>query len=264
LTVHLSIPTVRRNGPGGSARLRYIERVKALLLASLVACSSAPAPRPVAPPASPPAAAEERFEMKVRQDFFDGMRGDAAALERAMAVCEAALAKNPKHAEAMVWHGAGLIARSIPKFRGNDMAGGVALYQQGMAEMDRAVALAPMNIAVRIPRGAVLLGMAPFVPADQQPQLYRTGIDDYEVTLAQQTAYFSKLTLHSREQLLYGLTDAYAAIGERDKARTYYQRMVSDAAGSELLARAKARADGEAVTGPTPCEQCHAGSRYHR
>jgi hypothetical protein len=36
------------------------------------------------------------------------------------------------------------------------------------------------------------------------------------------------------------------------------QRMTVDAAGSSLLARAKARAAGEAVAGPTPCQECHA------
>ena len=201
---------------------------------------------------------------KVRVDYFDGVRGDQAALDRAIAACEATLAKNPMHAEAMVWHGAGLVARSIPKFRSGDIAGGRALNQQGVEEMNRAVALAPTNVAVRIPRGAVLLAMAPFVPADQREALYRDGASDYEVTLAQQTAYFSKLTLHAREQLLYGLTDAYASLGDVEKARAYYQRMTSDAAGSELLDRAKARADGKPVDGPAPCEQCHAGSRYHR
>jgi tetratricopeptide (TPR) repeat protein len=241
--------------------------MKALSLAFVVlACSSTPSPRPVAPASAPaPAVATtaapehaERFDEKVRQDFFDGLRGDTAALDRAMALCDAALAKNPRDPEAMVWHGAGLIARSVPKFRSGDAAGGVPLYMQGLSEMNRAVALAPNNIGVRIPRGAVLLGMAPFVPADQKQHLLADAISDYEAALAKQEPRFAKLSLHAREQLLYGLTDAYASLGNLEKARAYYQRMTSDAAGSELLARAKARADGEKVDGATPCQQCHA------
>ncbi|HEY6039648.1 MAG TPA: hypothetical protein VIV58_35450, partial [Kofleriaceae bacterium] len=81
--------------------------MRILLLATLVACATAqpPAPVPAAPVAAAPAK-PERFEFKVRQDFFDGMRGDAAALDRAQKVCEDTLAKNPNHAEALVWHGA--------------------------------------------------------------------------------------------------------------------------------------------------------------
>src|SRR5262245_15120454 len=42
----------------------------------------------------------ERFDYLVREDYFAGLAGDQAALERAIKVCEEALAKNPKHAEA--------------------------------------------------------------------------------------------------------------------------------------------------------------------
>src|ERR1051326_6901329 len=53
-------------------------------------------------------AATTRFDFLVREDFFAGMAGNREAFNRAMKVCEDALAKNPKHAEAMVWHGSGL------------------------------------------------------------------------------------------------------------------------------------------------------------
>src|SRR4051812_12527716 len=49
----------------------------------------------------------ERFDEIVRGDFFAGMMGDTARLERGMKYCEEVLSKNPKHAEALVWHGGG-------------------------------------------------------------------------------------------------------------------------------------------------------------
>jgi len=201
---------------------------------------------------------EDAFDYKVRADFFDGLRGDTAALDRAIKLCEDTLAREPNHAEAMVWHGAGVMARASLAFRAGDRGNGVKLYQQGLAEMDRAVALAPSNIGVRIPRGAVLLVVAGYVPEPEKTRLVTRGASDYEVGLAGQEAYFGKLTLHAREQLLYGLTDAFATLGDQRKASAYYQRMMTDAAGSELLARAKARAAGEPVSGPTPCAECHA------
>jgi pentatricopeptide repeat protein len=99
------------------------------------------------------------------------------------------------------------------------------------------------------------------VPEPEKTKLLERGISDYEATLAAQSAYFGTLTLHAREQLLYGLTDGYAMAGQTDKARTTYERMRHDAAGSELLTRAAERAAGHTVAGDAPCEQCHAAAR---
>jgi hypothetical protein len=210
------------------------------------------------PRAAPGAAsAGERFDEIVRADFFDGLRGDTAALDRVVKLCEDTLAREPGHPEAMVWHGGAMIARAAAAFRSGDRATGLALYTQGMGEMDRAVELAPDHVGVRIPRGAVVLVTAPFVPEPEKSRLLQRGVSDYEVTLAAQAPRFAGLSLHAREQLLYGLLDGYAGLGDTAKAQAYYQRMARDAAGSQLLARAKARAAGEAVTGPTPCQECH-------
>jgi hypothetical protein len=40
--------------------------------------------------------------MLVREDFFSGFAGNAAALERGMRKCEEVLANDPKNAEALV------------------------------------------------------------------------------------------------------------------------------------------------------------------
>jgi tetratricopeptide (TPR) repeat protein len=233
--------------------------MRTTLLVLLAACASTQ-PAPVATPAAPPKAPAdaERFDFKVRQDFFDGMRGDAAALDRAQKLCEDTLARNPNHAEAMVWHGAALAARSREAFQRGDRDAGMALYTKALGEMDHAVELAPQSVGVRIPRGAVYLAMAPHVPEPERAKLAERGVSDYEATLAAQASYFSTLSLHSREQLLYGLTDGYAMLGQTDKARATYERMQHDAAGSELLPRAAERAAGHEVAGNAPCEQCHA------
>ena len=230
--------------------------MRQLLLVCLVACSHA---KPATQPAAPPVVAKaEAFDERVRADFFDGLRGDTAAMDRAMKVCEDELAKNPKHAEAMVWHGAGVVGRASLAFRAGDRATGMELYTKGLGEMDAAVALEPQNVGVRIPRGAVVLAMAPFVPEPEKTKLLERGVSDYETTYALQKDRFEKLTLHSREQLLYGLVDGYANMQQLDKAGERFALMQKQAAGSELLPRAEKRARGEAVDGPAPCEQCHA------
>jgi hypothetical protein len=49
------------------------------------------------------AAAQERFDMRVRNDFFAGFAGNQKALDRAMKICEEELARNPGNAAALVW-----------------------------------------------------------------------------------------------------------------------------------------------------------------
>src|SRR4051794_6416832 len=101
--------------------------------------------------------AAERFDVEVRNDFFAGFSGNKEALDRAMQKSEAVMAANPKHAEAMVWHGGGLMMLSRTAFQSGDTHKGSELFARAQKEMDDAVALEPDNVGVRIPRGAVLM-----------------------------------------------------------------------------------------------------------
>ena len=65
------------------------------------------------------AARAQRFDDLVREDFFAGMSGDTARFDRAMTTCEEMLARDPRNAPALVWHGAGLLVRSGIAFRAN-------------------------------------------------------------------------------------------------------------------------------------------------
>src|SRR6185369_2035569 len=96
--------------------------------------------------------APNRFDYVVREDFFAGFGGNDEALKRAMTKTEAALAEEPNHAEALVWHGAGLYFQAGQLFRKGDMPAGQQLATKGLEEMDRAVALSPKSVGVRVPR----------------------------------------------------------------------------------------------------------------
>ena len=75
---------------------------------------------------------------KVRGDFFAGLAGDKAALERAMTAAETAMASEPKSAgEALSWHSAGLLVESRDKFQQGDMATGVQLWERSIKERSR-------------------------------------------------------------------------------------------------------------------------------
>ncbi|MDQ2901150.1 MAG: hypothetical protein M3Y07_15330 [Acidobacteriota bacterium] len=95
--------------------------------------------------------AGERFDMKVRNDFFAGFAGDNEALQRGMRASEEALAANPKHAEALVWHGIGLFFEASRFFQKRDMEMGWDYWTRGLKEMDDAVAMEPDSVGVRPP-----------------------------------------------------------------------------------------------------------------
>ncbi|MBI3494041.1 MAG: hypothetical protein HY047_20025, partial [Acidobacteria bacterium] len=121
-------------------------------------------------------AATQRFDYLVRADFFAGVAGNDARLQQAMDLCERTLAENPKHAEALVWHGAGLLVRAGQAFGKGDMANGGSLFGRALKEMDDAVALAADNPGVLIPRAAVLLEATKNMPPETARPLVQSAV----------------------------------------------------------------------------------------
>lgn len=185
---------------------------------------------------------ERRFDYLVREDFFASIAGDWDALERAMKRCEEELAEDPKFAEALVWHGAGLMMRAWRAYDKGEKSKGDALWAEGIAEMERAVSYDPQNIAVRIPRGAFLLGVAQsgFNPDDkQQADLLRSALEDYEYVYHKQQPYFDKISRHSRCELILGLAMGWSLLAEEQKTRFYLERALDHCRNSEYERRAR-------------------------
>jgi tetratricopeptide (TPR) repeat protein len=187
--------------------------------------------------APPPSA--ERFDMVVRSDFFAGFAGDADRLKKAMDLCERVIAENPAHAEALVWHGSGLAFQAGAAFRKGDRETGMQMWGRGVAEMDRAVEIQPDNIGVRIPRGAALLVATRTMESGMARPLLEKALGDYERVLELQASYFSTLGDHPKGEILFGLAEGYSRLGDADKARTYFNRLLTDAPGSGQTAKAK-------------------------
>jgi tetratricopeptide (TPR) repeat protein len=192
----------------------------------------------VALPRAQPAA---RFDHLVRTDFFAGFAGDQIRLKKAMDACEQALAENPAHAEAMVWHGAGLVFQAGAAFQKGDMQTGGDFWTRGNGEMDKAAALAPDNVGVLIPRGAMLLQASRNMPPAMAAPLIEKAIGDYERTLALQTAdgSFAKLGDHPKGELLFGIAEGYSRLGKAEKARPYFERLTADAPASGQTPKAR-------------------------
>jgi hypothetical protein len=167
---------------------------------------------------------DNRFDMLVRDDFFAGMMGDTARLDRGMKICEDILAKSPKDAEALVWHGGGLLTRAAQAYTKGDSALGDRLWTFGIKEMNDARAVEPANMGVKIGRSATLIGIAQsgWDQSDSQARRsLRSALLDYEEVYRQQQSYFDKLSNHSRGELLFGLASGWSILGDHRKARDY-------------------------------------------
>jgi tetratricopeptide (TPR) repeat protein len=186
------------------------------------------------------AAAQERFDMRVRNDFFAGFAGNQEALDRAMKLCEEELARNPANAAALVWHGSGVFFESRNYFRSGDRAKGIEFWQRGLGEMDKAVEMAPDALGVRIPRGAVLLTASRSLPsAEMARPLIEKGVGDFEHALEIQKPYFDTLATHPRGELLIGLADGYARLGKDEQATVYFERIRAALPGTAYSASAE-------------------------
>lgn len=181
-----------------------------------------------------------RFDELVREDFFAGLGGDEARFQKAMKLCEDTLARQPKHAEAMVWHGSGLLWLAGQSYEKQDLQRGADLWTKGLKEMNDALALEPDNVGVLIPRGATFLEASKHVPIpDMQQSLLRDGLAAYEKTLTLQQSYFKSLSVHAKGELLIGLADGWDRAGDKVKARLYYERILKDCPDSSYAERAK-------------------------
>lgn len=178
----------------------------------------------------------ERFDELVREDFFAGMMGDEARLNRGMKFCEEILNANPKHAEALVWHGGGLIARAAQAYTKGNSALGDSLWNRGLKEMNDAVEFEPDNMAVKIGRSATLVGLAQsgWDSSDRQARaLLLSALTDYEKVYQWQKPFFSKLGMHSRGELLFGLASGWSILGEREKAERYLRLIIKEGQGTK-------------------------------
>src|SRR5437868_489025 len=166
----------------------------------------------------------DRFDMVVRDDFFAGMTGDTVRLERGMKICEDVLAKNPKDAEALVWHGGGLIARAQRAYTAGNAALGNRLWSAGIDKMNRAVAFEPDHMGVKIGRAATLIGLAQsgWDSSDNKGRaLLKSAVLDYEKVLRWHGPRFDRVSDHSRGELLFGLASGWSLLGNQQKTREY-------------------------------------------
>jgi pentatricopeptide repeat protein len=180
-----------------------------------------------------------RFDNFVRDDFFAGMEGDYERFDRAMKTCEEALAKDPKNAGALVWHGAGLYVRGGIAIRKGDFAAGKQMAARGSQEMADAIALDPESLQTRIPRAAIFISSARYMDDSISKPILDIAVGDYEKVMQLEQREFDSLPTHSKGELLGGLADGYRRLGNYEKASKLLERMVKELPGTPYETQAK-------------------------
>ena len=200
-----------------------------------------------------------RFDYEVREDMFRGFfGGDKAAFARAMALCEARLAENPEHAQALVWHGIGRLLQAGEAIRTGDRDKAAALNQQAVVEMAKAVALRPNDVGVLLPRGAALFAAAQQTPDIERARPYvETAVGDFEKAMALQQRRLAGLAVHPKGELFGGLAEGWSRLGDAQKARFYLTRMIAELPDTPYSAAAQARLDNPGANSQITCLGCH-------
>lgn len=207
---------------------------------------------------------DNRFDMLVRDDFFAGMMGDTVRLDRGMKICEEILVKNPRDAEALVWHGGGLLTRAAQAYLKGDSALGDRLWNLGIKEMNDARTIEPANMRVKIGRSATLIGVAQsgWDQSDSQARrLLTSALLDYEEVYRLQKPHFHKLSAHSRGELLFGLASGWSILGDHRKARDYLMLILKECKDTAYEIEARPWLDRQRPTViQHDCVGCHVRS----
>src|SRR5688500_1763969 len=174
--------------------------------------------------------------------LLGALTGETGKFEQGMRTLESLVAKNPTDARLKVLYGNGVFAQSGAAFQRGDVPGAMKLWQSGLAEMAQAVAMAPDNIFVRARRGVVLIAASREAPPAMARPLTQLAVDDFEKVLEirEKEQTLSLQSAHKRGELLTGLADGWNRLGDRDKARGYFERITRDLKGTIYEQRANA------------------------
>jgi tetratricopeptide (TPR) repeat protein len=175
-------------------------------------------------------------------DLIGALNGDTERFERGMKTIESFLALNPKDPEAMVMHGNGVMSRAGDAFQKGDMANAMKLWQSGLAEMGEAVQLAPENIYVRARRGVFLITASRSTPPAMGKPLVELAVSDFEKVLQvrEKEQTLAQRSTHQRGELFISLADGWDRMGNAEKARGYFERILKDLKGTTYDQKAKA------------------------
>lgn len=216
------------------------------LLALLVAVPAlAPAqfvwPKPEYRISEPGLYEEDPFIVEYREKFFAVFRGDVRTFETAYAEIEAMLTKNPKDARALVWRGNGKTVRAGLTFlRDRKLEEALKQLEDSRRDLDAAVALRPNDPNIYMMRAATLYVQEMYFPPERLPRVvYETLRDDCLRFIKYLGDRITRVSIHVRGETYGELGIAYLRLGEKEKARAAFQRVIELCPGTAYATRAK-------------------------
>jgi hypothetical protein len=210
------------------------------------------------------AAGAQGFDFeRVRSDLFAGAAGDAESLQRAIAATERALADDAKNAQALSVHGFGTVLAAGQAYQKGNATRGSELFQRGLAEVGKAVELAPADGLVRVLRGILLQQVSRQVPPAMQTSMLEDSRSDFQFLFDAQAAALDQLGPHRLGELLQALGDIHSRQGRPADAERYYVMIQQTLPGTGYAARADEWMKTRQPLPPerTTCIGCHTGPR---
>ncbi len=136
----------------------------------------------------------------------------------------------------------------------------MALARQGVADLDRGVALKPDAVGTHASRGPALLayanGLRRFDKAAAD-RLTATAIGDFEFVAKANATTWDKLAEHDRGEILGALAAGWLQLDDTARAAGYLDRMIKELPGTPYALNASARRADPAAKTPLTCLGCH-------
>lgn len=218
-------------------------RIRFLLLVGLLLPGLASAqfvrPKPEYHNAEPGLYVEDPFIVKYRQEFFSVFRGDFDRFEKAYAEIKGMVEKDPKDARALVWLGNGHTVKAGLLMMGGKAEDGLKLLEESRATLDKAVALSPEDPNIYMMRAATLYIQGQHMPSDKVPTVVWERLrDDCLKFIGYIGEKMPRVSIHMRGETYGELGVAYLKLGEKEKAREAFQKILELVPGTTYADRA--------------------------
>lgn len=198
-------------------------------------------PKPDQHQAEPGLYTEDPFIVEYRQKFFSVFRGDFATFNKAFDEIELLVKKNPKDARALVWLGNGQTIKAGFAFTKGQIAQGKSLHATSLQNLDLAVSLRPQDPNIYMMRAATLYVQGQFLPADWlDRKVWERLRNDCEKFIKYVgPSRMKRASVHLRGEAYGELGVAYARLGEKDKARKAFLKVIELNPGTNYSQKAE-------------------------
>ncbi|MCU0316986.1 MAG: tetratricopeptide repeat protein [Fimbriimonadaceae bacterium] len=214
-----------------------------LLVATTMSHAQFVWPKPEYNKAEPGTYVEDPFIIKYRAEFFAIFRGDVARFERAYGEIREMVRKNPRDARATVWLGNGQTVDAIFKFlqKKADRETTLKRLEESRTTMNRAVALRRNDPNIVMMRAATLFVQGQYLPADMVPRKVWEQLRDDHLWFQKYIGpeRMKKVSIHVRGETYGSLGLAYARLGDSEKARRAFEKVIEMNPGTAYERRAR-------------------------